>query len=82
MIEFYKETDQTILLQFKMDNILELCDNINKCCQKIAERDGFILEKNIGGFIKQRNKFGGSWSFVEGKGKYIKKNGVMQWQLE
>lgn len=63
-----------------MDEIGKLCERINICCEKIAERDGFELPR-VGGYIKKDNKHGGSWSWIEGPGKYIKKDGEMQWEL-
>ena len=66
-----------------MNEILDLCKKINKCCRKIAERDGFDLkEKPEGGYIKKPNEYGGYWSFIEGPGKYTKKDGEMQWELD
>jgi hypothetical protein len=46
----------------------QLIKDINECCTKIAERDGFKLPK-IGGYIKKNN---GLWDFIEGEGEYKK----------
>ena len=48
----------------------QLIKDINECCAKIAERDGFKLPK-IGGYIKKNN---GLWDFIEGEGEYKKIN--------
>ena len=55
----------------------DLIKNINDCCRKIAERDGFEL-KTIGGYRLREN---GLWEFVEGDGEYKLLNGEMQWIL-
>ena len=62
-----------------MINLNSLIQNINECCQKIAEKEDFKLEN--GGFIKKPNEYGGEWSFVKGKGFYEYKNGEWQWKL-
>lgn len=59
----------------------DLLKQINDCCKKIAERDGFKLPP-IGGYVKKPNEYGGQWSFVEGEGEYKLKDGEMQWQLK
>ena len=55
-----------------------LLKNINECCRKIAERDGFKLPP-VGGYVKKPN---GYWTFVEGEGEYKLKDGDMQWELK
>jgi hypothetical protein len=57
------------------DKIDVLLNRINDCCKKIAERDGFELDP-IGGYIIDNNN---KW---EGEGKYVEKNGEMQWELK
>lgn len=59
-----------------MSNIKILCNDINNVCKKIAERDGFKLPP-VGGWYIENNK----WIFVDGAGRYVKKNGAMQWKL-
>tara|TARA_B110000008_G_scaffold277355_1_gene318442 strand:- start:5137 stop:5352 length:216 start_codon:yes stop_codon:yes gene_type:complete len=60
----------------------KLLKNINECCTKIAERDGFELPK-VGGYAKVGdNGCGGSWDFIEGAGSYKKIDGEMQWVLK
>jgi len=53
----------------------KLLSDINNCCAKIAERNGFKLPK-VGGYVKKSN---GYWEFVEGPGDYVKKDGEWQW---
>tara|TARA_Y100000817_G_scaffold314213_1_gene312312 strand:- start:1989 stop:2180 length:192 start_codon:yes stop_codon:yes gene_type:complete len=60
---------------YEMDELLK---NINECCRKIAERDGFKLPP-VGGYVKKPN---GYWTFVEGEGEYKLKDGDMQWELK
>lgn len=60
----------------------KLIKDINECCTKIAERDGFELSK-VGGFAKVGdNGCGGSWDFIEGEGEYKKIDGDWQWCLK
>ena len=60
----------------------KLLKEINDCCTKMAERDGFELPK-IGGYAKVGdNGCGGSWDFIEGEGSYKKIDGEMQWVLK
>tara|TARA_B110000444_G_C18562054_1_gene465286 strand:- start:389 stop:616 length:228 start_codon:yes stop_codon:yes gene_type:complete len=63
--------------QFSND-VDKLLSDINKCCVKMAERDGFELPK-VGGWIKKQD---GYWDFIEGKGNYKKIDGEWQWDLE
>ena len=65
----------------ELKNLNDLLDNINQCCKAIAKRDGFKLPP-VGGYVKIPNEFGGSWSFLPGKGEYKEKDGVMQWHLK
>lgn len=63
----------------KFSNGLDkLLNDINACCAKIAERDGFELPK-VGGYIKKQD---GYWEFVEGQGEYVKKDGEWQWNIK
>ena len=62
-----------------MEEVVETCNRINEICYLIAKRDGFTLPpKKEGGFYKKPN---GLWEFREGKGRYVKLDGEMQWQL-
>ena len=63
-----------------MSDLNILIKNINNVCQKIADSDGFDLK--IGGYVKKPNKYGGEWSFVEGKGSYEYKDDEWQWKLK
>ena len=65
----------------KLGNLNDLIKDINKCCEAIAQRNG-ITPCTVGGFVKIPNEFGGSWSFLPGKGEYREKDGVMQWHLK
>ena len=67
----------------KFSNDLDkLLSDINKCCAKIAERDGFELPK-VGGYVKvSDNGCGGSWDFIEGQGSYKKIDEEWQWVLK
>ena len=60
------------------EDLNKLLSDINKCCAKIAERDGFELPK-VGGW---RKKDDGYWDFIEGPGDYVKKDGEWQWVLK
>ena len=53
------------------NDVDKLCD-INECCAKIAERDGFKLPK-VGGWVRKND---GYWEF--GGGVYVK-DGEWQW---
>jgi len=54
------------------NDVDKLLSDINECCAKIAERDGFKLPK-VGGYVKvSDNGCGGSWDFIEGQGSYKK----------
>lgn len=64
----------------ELNNLNDLVENINKCCEALAERNGITFPP-VGGYVKLPNEFGGSWSFLPGKGKYREKDGVMQWYL-
>ena len=60
----------------------QLIKDINECCAKIAERNGFELPK-VGGYVKVGdNGCGGSWDFIEGEGSYKKIDGDWQWCLK
>ena len=60
----------------------QLIKDINECCAKIAQRDGFELPK-VGGYVKVGdNGCGGSWDFIEGEGSYKKIDGDWQWCLK
>ena len=60
----------------------QLIKDINECCAKMAERDGFELPK-VGGYVKVGdNGCGGSWDFIEGEGSYKKIDGDWQWCLK
>ena len=60
----------------------QLVKDINECCAKIAERDGFELPK-VGGYAKVGNNgCGGTWDFIEGEGSYKKIDVEMQWVLK
>ena len=60
--------------QFSSD-VDKLLSDINNCCAKIAERDGFKLPE-VGGWVKKDD---GYWDFVKEPGKYVKKDGEWQW---
>ena len=60
--------------QFSSD-VDKLLSDINNCCAKIAERDGFKLPE-VGGWAKKDD---GYWDFVKGEGGYVKKDGEWQW---
>ncbi len=62
-----------------MSNLNILLQNINNVCQKIAEKEDFELEN--GGYVKKPNKYGGEWSFVEGKGSYEYKDDEWQYAM-
>ena len=64
-----------------MSDLNQLIQDIDTNCKKIAERDGFKLHP-VGGFIKKANEHGGTWSFVNGEGRYELKDGEMQWKLK
>ena len=64
------------------EDLNKLLSDINKCCAKIVQRDGFEFQK-VGGYVKVGdNGCGGSWDFIEGEGSYIKIDGEMQWVLK
>lgn len=64
------------------EDLNKLLSDINKCCTKIAQRDGFKLPK-VGGYVNVGdNGCGGSWDFIEGEGSYKKIDGEMQWVLK
>lgn len=64
------------------EDLNKLLSDINECCAKIAERDGFKLPK-VGGYTKVGdNGCGGTWDFIEGPGSYKKIDGEMQWVLK
>ena len=64
------------------EDMNKLLSDINNCCAKIAERDGFKLPK-VGGYVKvSDNGYGENWNFIEGEGIYKKIEGEWQWVLK